>query len=94
MVSYDLDTYRDISFSGFDYKLPSVIVDAIQRLSSELGMNSVILLVKSNYYTWFMPFLKEGVHYVSVNEDLSNLTAEHYQSLRLDYQLLNLNILH
>lgn len=38
MVSYDLDTYRDISFSGFDYKLPSVIVDAIQRLSSELGV--------------------------------------------------------
>lgn len=38
MVSYDLDTYRDISFSGFDYKLPNGIVDAIQRLSSELGV--------------------------------------------------------
>jgi RNase P/RNase MRP subunit p29 len=43
------------------------------RLSSELGMNSVILLVKSKYYTWFMPMLKEYTHYVPIKDDLSDL---------------------
>lgn len=44
------------------------------RLSMELGMNVVILLVKSPYTLWFHKFLQDGVHYISVEEDLSNLT--------------------
>ena len=37
-------------------------------------MNVVILLVKSPYTLWFHKFLQDGVHYISVEEDLSNLT--------------------
>lgn len=43
------------------------------RLGHELQMNSVILLVESHYYIWFMPELKPFVHYVPVNCDLSDL---------------------
>ena len=43
------------------------------RLSSELNMNSVLLIVKSNYKLWFSDMLKEYVHYIPVNEDLSDL---------------------
>jgi hypothetical protein len=43
------------------------------RLSSELSMMSVILLVKSNYYVWYTSMLEEYVHYVPIKEDLSNL---------------------
>jgi hypothetical protein len=45
------------------------------RLSLELSMGSVILLVGSemDYSIWFMKFLKPYVHYVPVCKDLSNL---------------------
>jgi hypothetical protein len=43
------------------------------RLSQELSMGCVILLVKSEYSIWFMNLLEEGVHYISVSSDLSNL---------------------
>jgi hypothetical protein len=41
MVSYNLDSYRDIVFSGFDYKLPSITLDTIQKLSSDLGVLNI-----------------------------------------------------
>ena len=43
------------------------------RLSLELSMGSVILLQKSKYRVWFRKYLVENVHYVSINEDLSDL---------------------
>jgi hypothetical protein len=44
------------------------------RLSLELGMGSVILLVKNEYTLWFMEKLIPGKHYLEVESDLSNLT--------------------
>jgi hypothetical protein len=35
---YNLDNYKDIIFSGHDYKLPSDIVSVIAKLSGELGI--------------------------------------------------------
>jgi len=43
------------------------------RLSSELSMGSVVLIVKSEYKLWFSANLKEYVHYVPVKEDLSDI---------------------
>ena len=43
------------------------------RLSLELSMGSVILLVDSNYTMWFMKFLKPYHHYIPIKEDLSDL---------------------
>jgi hypothetical protein len=43
------------------------------RLSFELSMNSVILLVRSPYRMWYSDMLKEGVHYVPIAADLSDL---------------------
>ena len=43
------------------------------RLSLELSMGCVILLVDSPWKIWYRDLLKEGEHYVSVKEDLSDL---------------------
>ena len=43
------------------------------RISEELSLGSVVLIVKSEYTIWFMNLLKENVHYVSVKSDLSDL---------------------
>lgn len=43
------------------------------RLSLELSMGCVILIQESKYQMWFRKYLTEGVHYLSVKEDLSDL---------------------
>ena len=43
------------------------------RLSIELSMGSVILLVDSEWRMWYTDILIPGTHYVSINADLSNL---------------------
>ena len=43
------------------------------RLSSELSMNSVIILVKSDYKLWFSDMLVEYIHYIPVDSNLDNL---------------------
>ena len=43
------------------------------RLSYELSLNSVILLVKSKWNIWFSHMLIPYVHYVPVKEDLTDL---------------------
>jgi hypothetical protein len=43
------------------------------RLSLELSMGSVVLLVDSKYRVWFRRYLIPYVHFVPVKEDLSNL---------------------
>lgn len=46
------------------------------RLSLELSMKSVILLVESEYKIWYTDMLEEYVHYVPVKSDLSNLISQ------------------
>ena len=43
------------------------------RLSSELKMNSVVLICESDYKMWYSDSLVEYEHYVPVKKDLSNL---------------------
>jgi len=44
------------------------------RLLSEFGMGSLVLYVDSSKYKcWARQFIKEGVHYKSIREDLSNV---------------------
>ena len=43
------------------------------RLSYEFSMNSVILLVNSNWKIWFSNMIKPYVHYVPVKSDLSDI---------------------
>ena len=43
------------------------------RLSLELNMGSVILIVESDYEMWFKNMLKPYIHYVPVKKDLSDL---------------------
>ena len=48
------------------------------RLSYELSMNSVILIVESEWKNWFSDFLKPYEHYVPVKSDLSDI----YEQIR------------
>ena len=43
------------------------------RLSVELSMGSVVLVVDSPYKLWFQHLLKPYVHYIPIKEDLSDL---------------------
>ena len=43
------------------------------RLSYELSMNSVILLVKNKWKNWYYDLLNPYTHYIPVKEDLSDL---------------------
>jgi len=43
------------------------------RLSLELAYNSVILLVKSEFYIWYQPLLKPWIHYIPIKHDLSDV---------------------
>jgi len=43
------------------------------RLSMELGIGSVILMVETEWKTWYVDKLKPMVHYVPVKKDLSDL---------------------
>jgi hypothetical protein len=60
--------------SGYKYILHIPGHSCAFRLSMELGMNVVVLLVKSPYTLWFHRFLIEGTHYLHVESDLSNLS--------------------
>ncbi len=43
------------------------------RLSLEMSMGSVILLVQSEYSLWFEHLMKPGFHYIPIKADLSDL---------------------
>ena len=43
------------------------------RLSYQLNMNSVLLIVKSEWKIWYRDMLKEYIHFIPVKEDLSDL---------------------
>ena len=46
------------------------------RLSMELAMNCVILMVKSKWNIWYSEKLKPWIHFVPVKEDLSDLVEK------------------
>ena len=46
------------------------------RLSYELSMKSVILIVKSEWKLWYSELLKPYVHYIPIKEDLSDLIEQ------------------
>ena len=46
---------------------------AAYRLGFLLGTGSVILIVDGKYKLWFQKWLVEGVHYIGIKEDLSDL---------------------
>ena len=46
------------------------------RLSSELRMNSVVLICESDYKMWYSDLLIEYEHYVPIKKDLSNLVDQ------------------
>lgn len=46
------------------------------RLSLEMGMGCVILLVQSKYKMWFGDMIKPWIHYVPVKSDLSDLIQQ------------------
>ena len=43
------------------------------RMGYELSLNSVMLFVPGKYEVWCNQFLKDGVHYIAIKEDLSDL---------------------
>ena len=49
---------------------------AAYRLGAELGLGSVVIIVEGEFKLWFQRFLKDGVHYVGVKQDLSNLVEK------------------
>lgn len=67
---------NNIEKSNYKYILNIDGYVSAYRLSSELSMNSVILLVKSEYKLWFSDMLKEYIHYVPVNSNLDNLIEQ------------------
>jgi len=46
------------------------------RLSYQLGMNSLILLVESDWKLWYMHLLKPYVHYIPIKRDLSDIYTQ------------------
>ena len=61
------------TISNYKYILSIEGNIAAFRLSLELAYNSVILLVKSDFYIWYQPLLKPWIHYVPIKKDLSDL---------------------
>jgi len=47
--------------------------NAYSRLAWSLYSGSLVLKVRSEFMQWFYPKLKDGVNYLSINEDFSNL---------------------
>jgi hypothetical protein len=43
------------------------------RLSYQLGMNSLVLLVESDWKIWYKDLLKPYVHYIPIKRDLSDI---------------------
>ena len=63
----------DVEKSSYKYILNIDGHVSACRLSSEFAMNSVILIVESDYKLWFSYLLKPYVHYVPVSRNLDNL---------------------
>lgn len=66
----------DIEKSGYKYILNIDGHVSACRLSSEFAMNSVILIVESDYKLWFSHLLVPNVHYIPVSRNLDNLISQ------------------
>ena len=62
--------------SGYKYILNIDGHVSACRLSSEFAMNSVILIVESDYKLWFSHLLVPNVHYIPVSRNLDNLISQ------------------
>lgn len=60
------------------------------RLSMEMNMGSVILLVDSDYKLWFRPLMKPFVHFVPVEKDLSDLIEKIHWCMEHEEECLNI----
>jgi len=49
---------------------------AAYRLAAEFSLGSVVVIIEGEYKLWFQKFLIEGVHYVGVKSDLSDLVEK------------------
>lgn len=70
------NTIDNIEKSNYKYFLNIDGHVSAFRLSSELNMNSVVLIVKSPYKLWFSDLLKEYVHYIPIKSDLEDLVSQ------------------
>ena len=76
-LGFDLvDQLDPLEQSEFKYIINIEGHVAAYRLSLELDMGSVILLVESKYKLWYNEYLKPYVHYVPVDHDLENLIEQ------------------
>ena len=66
----------DVEKSGYKYILNIDGHVSACRLSSEFAMNSVILIVESDYKLWFSHLLVPNVHYIPVSRNLDNLISQ------------------
>lgn len=66
----------DVEKSGYKYILNIDGHVSACRLSSEFAMNSVILIVESDYKLWFSYLLVPNVHYIPVSRNLDNLISQ------------------
>lgn len=64
---------KPIEQAGFKYIINVDGHVTAFRLSLELSMGSVILMVKSDWKIWYSHLLKKDVHYLEIKEDLSDL---------------------
>ena len=70
------DKITNVDKSMYKYILNIEGHVAAFRLSYELSMNSVVLLVESPYKVWYSDWLEAYVHYVPVKRDMSDLISQ------------------
>jgi len=66
----------DVEKSGYKYILNIDGHVSACRLSSEFAMNSVILIVESDYKLWFSHLLIPNFHYIPISRNLDNLITQ------------------
>lgn len=77
-LPFRLSTHKinNIEKSNYKYILNIDGYVSAFRLSSELKMGSVVLIVKSKYKLWFSDLLEEYVHYIPIKSDLKDLIKQ------------------
>ena len=73
LASSEMD---NITKSNYKYILNIDGYVSAFRLSSELSMNSLVLLVKSDYKLWFSHMLEPYIHFIPIKKDLSDLISQ------------------
>lgn len=77
--SLKVDLVNKISFSEharYKYVIHVGGHVAAYRLAAEFSLGSVVVIVEGEYKLWFQKFLTEGVHYIGVKSNLSDLVEK------------------